>query len=209
MYNKGNIHFNSDFMGELAKKKLHIPEIKALAAKIAILTLIIFNLAIFSFLIFKGTGFIWNWSKEKMALSVRNEQKSYQDNLLALVTSIENQTDSLEVEYENLSGQKIIGLKKKKEILEKIEELEKDGLRLTIIFNAYHQDESIKVNPLRDFNIEETFNKSWLLPHKIERLARSLEFGIFRGFITQEQDSIIKTTFSGVRYQIEEIKKTW
>ena len=97
----------------------------------------------------------------------------------------------------------------KKEILEKLEELEKDGLRLTIMFNTYHQDESIKINPLRDFSVDETFNKSWLLPHKIERLARSFEFGIFRGFITAEQEIIIEKDFSGVRYQIDEIKKTW
>lgn len=196
-------------MGELSKKKLNISKIKALTAKFAIPALLFLNLAVFSFLLFKSAGFFWDWSKEKMALTVYSEQKKYQDDLSALVASIENQTDFLEADYKNLSRQNTIGLKKKKEILEKLEGLEKDGLRLTILFNAYRQDESIKINPLRNLQIEESVNKSWLLPHKIEDLARSLEYGIFRGFITQEQDSLIKTAFSGVRYQIEEIKKTW
>jgi len=196
-------------MGKFKNEKLNISKLKASAVRVAIPVLIIFNLAIFSFLIFKGAGLIWIWSQKKITLTVYSEQRSYMDQLSALVVSIENQTDSLEIDYKNLSRQNIIGLKKKKEILEKLEELEKNGLQLTILFNAYRQDESIKINLLRDLNIEETFNKSWLLPHKIESLARSLEFGIFRGFVTKEQDSIIQTAFSGVRYQIDEIKKTW
>ena len=196
-------------MGKFKNEKLNISKLKASAVRVVIPALIIFNLAIFSFLIFKGAGLIWGWSKEKIALSVRNEQVEYKDNLLKLVTSIENQTDLLDVEFNDISSKNAIGLEKKKEVLEKLEELEKDGLRLAGAFNAYHQDESIKINPLRNFSTDETFNKSWLLPHKIERLARSFEFGIFRRFITAEQETIIEKDFSGVRYQIDEIKKTW
>jgi hypothetical protein len=186
-----------------------MPPIRASLAKIALPALIVFNLAIFSFLLFEGAGFIWTLSKEKIVLSVQGEQGEYQDKLLELIISIENQTNFLEAEYQNLFAKNRIRLDDKQEALEKIEELEKDGQRLIILFNSYHQDESIKINPLRDFNIDETFNKSWLLPHKIERLSRSLEFGIFRGFITAEQGRIIEKDFSGVRFQLDEIKQTW
>lgn len=196
-------------MGKFKNEKLNISKLKASAVRVAIPALIIFDLVIFSFLIFKGAELFWFWSKEKIVLSVRNEQRGYADNLSELIVSIENQTNFLEEEYKNLSDQNSIKLEKKKEILEKLEELEKEGLRLTIIFNSYHQDESIKINPFHDLNIDETFNKSWLLPNKIERLDRSFEFGIFRGFITAEQGTIIEKDFSGVRYQIDEIKKTW
>ncbi len=196
-------------MNKSKKGEPNTSQIKASLAKIAIPALIIFNLAIFSFLAFKGVCFAWDLGKAKITQTVQNEQEEYQDNLLNLLASIESQINFLEEEYKKLPSQKIINLKKKKEILEKLEELEKDGQRLEILFNAYRQDESIKINPLRDLNIEETLNKSWLLPHKIERLARSLEFGIFRGFITSDQGIIIEKDFSGIRYQIEEIKNTW
>lgn len=196
-------------MGKFKNEKLNISKLKASAVRIAIPALIIFNLAIFSFLIFKGTGLAWTWGKEKITLSVRNEQGEHEDNLLKLVASIENQTDLLDAEFNDISSKNAIGLEKKKEVLEKLEELEKDGLRFADAFSAYHQDESIKINPLRDFSVDEAFNKSWLLPHKIERLARSFEFGIFKGFITDEQGTIIEKDFSGIRYQIDEIKKNW
>jgi hypothetical protein len=196
-------------MDKLKNGKLNISKLKILISKIAIPVLIILTLVIFSFLLFEGSKLVWIWGKDKLTLAAQNEQVEHKDKLCALITSIENQADSLETEYKNLFSKNRIELEKKKEILEKLEELEKNGLQLTILFNSYRQDESIKINPLRNLNTEEIFNKSWLLPHKIERLARSLEFGIFRGFITVEQGIIIEKDFSGVRYQIDEIKKTW
>lgn len=161
------------------------------------------NIMLFSFVFFN----IFKLSLDCAKSAVANEQLEHENNLANAVSELEKQAKELENNFIALKKQRKIPLDTKKEIYEKLENLERENRKIEIEIGNYSNDFSISFSPFRNKQIDELIlGKSHGFSFKLERLIRNFEASLFLGRISNDQAELIQRDFDALNWQIREVK---
>lgn len=172
----------------------------------------IFWLGLILFLEIVITGLLWFAAGKLIFQEVRlaadekifEEQQQRKNKTADIVSEINEQVSFLEEKWNRIEKKKYLSSSDKKEIFERLEDLEKQAVGLQNELSKYDDDHSVQFYDHRDQKIEQYFAFLWSLPLKTQRAAHTFEQLIFTNYISADQVELTRKSLSAVRWHLDQ-----